>query len=70
MSLFEPLSPEKIMALQKLAREHYVAGSPINGLWHPIIQRECVQMNEDAFRELYLKHAHRLGIEPDGYAHS
>jgi hypothetical protein len=52
--LFRTLSPEEIVAYQKWARENYVPGSEISGVWHPVIQRECVQMNEDAFRETYL----------------
>jgi hypothetical protein len=48
------LSPEKIIELQQWARKNYTAGSSINGTWHPVVQRECVQINEDAFREIYL----------------
>jgi hypothetical protein len=55
MSLFKTLSPEEIVAFQKWARENYISGSPINGVWHPVIQRECVRMNEEAYREQFLR---------------
>jgi hypothetical protein len=46
------ISPKKIIEFQQWARENYVPGSMINGVWHPIIQRECVQINEDALNSL------------------
>jgi hypothetical protein len=52
--LFKSLSPEEIAAFQKWARENYIPGNEISGVWHPVIQRECVEMNEAAYREQFL----------------
>ena len=50
--LFKALSPEEITAFQKWARENYRPFNSINGVWHPIVQRECAQMNEEELSNL------------------
>ena len=52
MKLFKTLSPEEIITLQQWARENYVPGRDIRGVWHPVIQRECVEINEEAYRQM------------------
>lgn len=32
----------------KWANENYKPGDPISGVWHPIVQAECVMMNMTA----------------------
>jgi hypothetical protein len=55
MNLSKTLSPEEIVALQKWAHENYTPGAGICGVWHPVVQRECVAMNEEALREQFLE---------------
>lgn len=42
---FRTLTPEEEAEFRKWARENYVPHSPVNPLWHPIIQEECMLMN-------------------------
>jgi hypothetical protein len=56
MKIYRDLSPEKIIEFQKWVRENYKPFSPIVGAWHPVIQRECVQMNEEEARKMFVKH--------------
>jgi hypothetical protein len=48
MKLFRELSEEEILAFQAWARANYIPYSPIDGIWHPVIQEECVRMNKEA----------------------
>jgi hypothetical protein len=43
--LFRELSEAEIAEFRQWARNNYKVGEPISGLWHPIIQQECVAMN-------------------------
>ena len=58
MNLFKILSNEEQKEYRKWARENYTVYEPIKGLWHPIVQDECVKMNveigmtEDAPKKL------------------
>jgi hypothetical protein len=63
MKLYRDLSNEKIIEFQ--ARKNYRAGSPIDGRWHPVVQRECVEINEDAYHELYREKVHTQGNKSD-----
>ena len=46
MKLFKDIDdPTEINAFIQWARENYTPGEPINGVWHPIVQAECVRMN-------------------------
>ena len=47
MNLFKILSNEEQKEYRKWARENYKVTEPIKGLWHPIVQDECVKMNEE-----------------------
>lgn len=42
---FRTLSPEEEAEFRKWARENYVPNSPVDPLWHPSIQDECMLMN-------------------------
>ena len=45
MKLFRELSEEETAKFQKWARDNYVPFSPIKGVWHPVVQAECVKIN-------------------------
>jgi hypothetical protein len=50
-SLFIPASgmtAEQQQTFKDWARSNYQPFSPISGAWHPIVQRECTIMNEEA----------------------
>lgn len=53
---FRILTDEEAQEFRKWARENYRPFSDIKGIWHPIVQAECVQMNLE-------KSAHIAGIE-------
>lgn len=45
--LFRDLTPEEEISFRQWARNNYRPGSDIYGLWHPVIQDECVRINEE-----------------------
>lgn len=47
MKLYRDLSAEEIIEFQKWARGNYRPLGPIDGTWHPVVQRECVLINEE-----------------------
>jgi hypothetical protein len=47
MKIFRNLSEAEQASFRKWAREHYKVFSPISGVWHPIVQDECVKMNKE-----------------------
>ncbi len=50
MQLFRELDTEEEAKFRKWARDNYRLLEPINGVWHPAVQQECVLMNEEAGR--------------------
>jgi hypothetical protein len=46
MKLFKSLTPEEEKSYRIWARYNYAQYSPINGVWHPVIQDECRRMNQ------------------------
>lgn len=48
MQLFRTLSDAETTEFQQWARDNYTPFSPINGCWHPVIQRECCRINTAA----------------------
>lgn len=44
---FRNLSDEEISEFRRWARENYVKFSNISGVWHPIVQLECVVINSE-----------------------
>lgn len=44
---FRALTPTEETKFRSWARENYRAGSEIKGIWHPVVQDECVRMNEE-----------------------
>lgn len=45
LKIWKKLSEEEKEEYRNWARNNYKPLSHINGLWHPIIQLECVRMN-------------------------
>jgi len=45
MRMFINLSPVEEAKFRKWARDNYKPLSNIDGIWHPIVQDECVKMN-------------------------
>ena len=52
MSAYKSLSMAERVEYRKWARVNYYPFSPIDGTWHPIVQRECVDINEEAHLQL------------------
>jgi hypothetical protein len=47
---FRALSPCEEARFRSWARETYRVGSEIKGIWHPVVQDECVAMNRETAR--------------------
>jgi hypothetical protein len=45
--IYKVLSKEEKKASRKWARENYVTDTEICGVWHPVVQEECVAMNRE-----------------------
>jgi hypothetical protein len=48
MKLFRELTKEEEQKFRQWARENYTPYGSIEGVWHPVIQDECVRMNREA----------------------
>ena len=46
LKLFRTLGEEEKEAFRAWARENYVPFTEIDGCWHPIVQAECVKINQ------------------------
>jgi len=47
MKIFRDLTKEEEGLFRHWARENYKPLSPINGIWHPVVQDECRKINEE-----------------------
>jgi len=47
-TLFRNLTPEQQRQFRVWARMNYRPFDPIQGIWHPVVQDECVKMNAEA----------------------
>ncbi len=45
--LFRELTPNEEVEFRKWARENHAPFEPIQGVWHWVVQDECVQMNKE-----------------------
>lgn len=45
INMWRDLSPAEEESFRKWARENYKPRSPISGIWHPVVQEECVKIN-------------------------
>ena len=43
---WKSLSEEEEQIYRQWARDNYTPMEPINGVWHPVVQEECVLMNK------------------------
>jgi hypothetical protein len=48
MKMFRSLESQEEQEFRKWARDNYKPFDPIKGIWHPIVQEECVKMNKEA----------------------
>ena len=48
MKLFRELSVEEEKEFRVWARSNYEPFTEIQGVWHPVVQRECTLINEEA----------------------
>lgn len=55
MTLFKHLTEEEEAPFRKWARDNYEKFAPIEGIWHPVVQDECVKINAET------------GYSPDGF---
>lgn len=46
MNPFRELSPKEEREFRQWARNNYLRHTPIKGVWHPVIQDECVRINQ------------------------
>jgi hypothetical protein len=44
---FRALTPTEETKFRSWARDNYKPGTEIKGIWHPVVQSECVRMNEE-----------------------
>ena len=47
MSLFKPFEEIDVPVFKQGARDNYKPGEEISGVWHPVVQKECVKINEE-----------------------
>ena len=47
MKLFKDLSAKEEEKFRQWARENYKPLTEIKGIWHPVVQEECVKMNKE-----------------------
>jgi hypothetical protein len=47
MKMFMELSPDQEQKFRNWARENYHPFTEISGIWHPVVQDECVKMNKE-----------------------
>ena len=47
MKLFKDLSAEEEAEYRQWARKSYTPFTEIKGIWHPVVQEECVKMNKE-----------------------
>jgi len=48
MQLFRDLDKEEVEDFKTWARENYTPFSEIKGVWHPVVQQECIEMNKES----------------------
>jgi len=46
-NLFKELSESEELDFRAWARDNYKPYEPIKGIWHSIVQQECVNINRD-----------------------
>ena len=54
MKLFRELTEDEAASFRAWARLSYKPMEPISGVWHPVVQDECVKINIEAGRNVNL----------------
>jgi hypothetical protein len=54
MKLFRELAPDEEAQFRQWARYHYEPFTKIEGIWHPVVQDECVKMNIEEAAKLHI----------------
>ena len=62
MELFRELDDSEIKEFKEWARENYTPFTEIKGIWHPEVQKECIEINKNSKVELFDDHM-RLEIQ-------
>lgn len=67
MMQFRKLSRDEEALFRTNARAVYQPFTPIDGVWHPVYQAECVRMNAEAgaLPVRFLKPAEPVGDDPN-----
>ena len=47
MKIFRDLTPAEEIEFRKWARETYQPFTKISGVWHPVVQDECIKINKE-----------------------
>ena len=55
MNMFRELTPEEEKTFRQWARDNYLPLGEIKGIWHPVVQDECVKINKEVELELYAR---------------
>lgn len=50
MEIFKKLDEDEVKVFQAWAEDNYKPYSPIDGMWHPVVQAECARINDLASR--------------------
>ena len=58
VALFRTLDDSEVQSFRAWARANYTPLTPISGLWHPVVQDECRQMNQEAGRAIRIDARH------------
>jgi hypothetical protein len=45
--IFRSLTPAEEAEFREWAHDNYKPGAEISGIWHPVVQEECVKINEE-----------------------
>jgi hypothetical protein len=64
--LFRELSSEEELSFRQWADENYVPFSEINGVWHPVIQARCAEINKECGEKVDVEKAMQALLNGDG----
>lgn len=53
MQLFRELDEKEIDDFKTWARDNYTPFTEIKGIWHPIVQQECIEINKESDVDLF-----------------
>jgi hypothetical protein len=53
MKMFRDLNEQQEQEFRAWARKTYQPLTPINGVWHPVVQDECAKINAEAGKNVF-----------------